>query len=433
MFSVASTAFVTALTEATPPAVRFLSETLTSAGYRSWVVGGSVRDILLSELRGEPRQTYGDWDLATDARPEQVQRLFKKVIPTGIQHGTVTVVLRGEHFELTTLRGERGFSDGRRPDEVFFVDDLNADLARRDFTVNAIAFDVKQQTLHDPFEGLNDLKAGLLRAVGDPAQRFAEDGLRVLRGARFCATLGMTLETETRRALRPSLASFKKVSAERVRDEWLKALASKRPSACFEIQRSEGLLEVTAPELSSDDERWVATLVSLDAAARDPLRRLALLCTGALAGDAAQQASAAGNLASRLKLSNVERERLVRLVRHQSPCASLSPSDVRRWLASIGRAEAPDVLHFIRELPSPTRLDASDAFIELAERELASGHALALGELALSGRDLIASGAMQPGPRVGVVLANLLDKVLDDPALNEKSRLLSLATAADGV
>src|SRR5262249_1157874 len=155
-------------------------------------------------------------------------------IPTGIQHGTVTVLYKGEQYEVTTLRGETGYSDGRRPDAVHFVREIDEDLARRDFTVNAIAYDPLTEHLVDPQNGLADLDARLIRAVGEPSERFGEDGLRVLRAARFCATLpGFTLEAHTEAAIPGSLATFRKVSAERVHEEWRKALAAQKPSPAF--------------------------------------------------------------------------------------------------------------------------------------------------------------------------------------------------------
>ena len=245
-----------ALAAAVPPAVRTIARTLRDAGFRVWAVGGCIRDELLALLFPEQElPPRNDWDLATDARPEQVQRLFRRVIPTGIKHGTVTVLIRGEGYEVTTLRGEKGYSDGRHPDEIYFVDDLKEDLARRDFTINAIAYDVLERTLHDPFDGVGDLRRRLLRAVGDPAQRFAEDGLRVLRCARLAATLDLNIEEKTRAAIQPSLDSYRRVSAERIREEWFKALGAKRPSRAFEIMRDEGMLAITAPELFALRER----------------------------------------------------------------------------------------------------------------------------------------------------------------------------------
>ncbi|MBZ0117424.1 MAG: hypothetical protein K8H88_10540, partial [Sandaracinaceae bacterium] len=210
-----------------PEPVHELCKRLEREGHRAWVVGGCVRDLLM----GRP---ISDWDLATTALPGDVQRIFRRTIPTGIQHGTVTVLHKGEAYEVTTLRGESGYTDGRRPDEVRFVREIEEDLARRDFTVNAIAYDPITEELVDPWGGLADLEARLIRAVGEPDERFGEDGLRVLRAARFCATLGFRLEPRTAAAIPQSLGTFRKVSAERVHEEWRKALVSPKPSPAFE-------------------------------------------------------------------------------------------------------------------------------------------------------------------------------------------------------
>ncbi|MGH7272070.1 MAG: CCA tRNA nucleotidyltransferase, partial [Polyangiaceae bacterium] len=178
------------LTSDVPRDVVDLCERLRTKGKRAWIVGGCVRDLLLG-------RTANDWDIATDARPDELLKVFPRAIPTGIEHGTVTVVKAGHHYEVTTLRGEGTYSDGRRPDWVEFVDDITADLARRDFTVNAIALDPLDGKVIDPFDGRGDLARGVLRAVGDPRARFAEDGLRVLRAARFVASLELTLDADT--------------------------------------------------------------------------------------------------------------------------------------------------------------------------------------------------------------------------------------------
>jgi tRNA nucleotidyltransferase (CCA-adding enzyme) len=196
---------------AVPSDVLDLCERLRSRGKRSWIVGGCVRDLLL-------RRVPSDWDIATDARPNELVSIFPRAIPTGIEHGTVTVVAAGRHYEVTTLRGEGTYSDGRRPDWVEFVDDITADLARRDFTVNAIAIDSLDGKLIDPFDGRGDLARGVLRAVGDPKQRFAEDGLRVLRAARFVATLELALDPPTEAAIASTLDTYRKVAQDRVRD-----------------------------------------------------------------------------------------------------------------------------------------------------------------------------------------------------------------------
>ena len=193
---------------AIPEPVLEVCRALEARGHRAWVVGGCIRDL----LRGHP---VSDWDLATSALPEEVQRTFARTIPTGIEHGTVTVLHRDEAYEVTTLRGEGAYSDGRRPDQVELGVDIDEDLARRDFTVNAIAYDPLTQETVDPWGGIADLEAGLLRAVGDPRERFGEDGLRVLRAARFAATLGFDLHGDTHAAIPGSLGTFRKVSPER--------------------------------------------------------------------------------------------------------------------------------------------------------------------------------------------------------------------------
>jgi tRNA nucleotidyltransferase (CCA-adding enzyme) len=201
---------------------------LNDSGYEAWLVGGAVRDSIMGK-------EAHDWDIATNAKPEEVVRLFSKVIETGIKHGTVTVMMNGEGFEVTTYRGEGTYSDGRRPDDVQFLNTIEEDLARRDFTINAIAYDPIACVFRDPFLGRNDIDRCLIRAVGNPHKRFAEDGLRVLRAARFAATLRFEIELETYQAINPSLRSYTKVSAERIRDEWLKIMSAREPSVAFKI------------------------------------------------------------------------------------------------------------------------------------------------------------------------------------------------------
>lgn len=415
-----------ALRRAAPKDAVRIAETLSDAGHASWLVGGSVRDVLLAVERGDTDFGPKDWDFATSATPEQVTRLFRRVIPTGIAHGTVTVVLGGAHYEVTTLRGETTYSDGRRPDGVFYVDDLAEDLARRDFTVNALAFDVLAGTLHDPFGGREDLDRKLLRAVGEPARRFAEDGLRVLRCARFAATLGFDVEAETRHAIRPSLGTYRKVALERVRDEWLKALRAGTPSRFLTLVRDEGMLEITLPELFSGptEHLFEDSLTLLDRSEPDALRRLSLLFARGLTDPAATH-----DLCRRLKLSNDERARVVRLVEHsrlpsfleKSP---LPPREVRRYLRGVGPEHIEDVLSLLTELGHDTL-----ALATACADERRRGHALTQKDLAITGKDLLESHAVPPGPAIGRALAALLELVLDEPELNERERLLALARA----
>jgi tRNA nucleotidyltransferase (CCA-adding enzyme) len=428
-----------------PRPVHTLCNVLHDAGFRAWIVGGCVRDTLRERLipGGLPREA-GDWDLATDARPEQVQALFKRVVPTGIDHGTVTVVLGGIGFEVTTLRGEAGYSDGRRPDSVFYVEEIEEDLARRDFTINAIAFEPRAGKLLDPFGGLADLTAGLLRAVGDPAERFAEDGLRVLRAARFVATLRVELEPMTERAIEPSLASYRRVSQERIRDEWYKTLGAEQPSRGFRVMRCHGLLAITAPELPGASSRephpaWERTLARVDACARDPALRLAALLSEVSAPLPTQPAAAvADTVARRLRVSNADRERVTAIVRQHGIDTSALRDDrvLRRWLAAIGRDRVEDVLGVARADAVAKRSSAElDAVAELtlrARTALAAGTVLSVRELCIGGRDLMDELGLTAGPALGQLLGRLFDLVLDRPELNTRDALLERAKELAG-
>ena len=450
----------TNLGKAIPADVRRLCARLREGGFRSWVVGGAVRDELLHDLSGEP---FGrtDWDVATDARPEDVTRLFRRVIPTGIQHGTVTVLLDAGQYEVTTLRGETRYTDGRRPDSVYFVDDIADDLARRDFTINAIAYDVLDDHLIDPFGGLSDLETRTLRAVGDPALRFSEDGLRVLRAARFVATLEVTLEPATERAIEPSLASYAKVSTERIRDEWLKTMKARRPSRAFDVMQRHGLLAITAPELlesvGCEQNRhhafdvWTHALHCLDECPPDPVLRVAGLFhdVGKPRSRAFSEktkdytfyehdrigADMADPILSRLRFSNDERARVVALVRHHILCYDETWTDaaVRRWLRRVGPELAPDLYALGRADVLGKGKDASEdlarivALEEHARRLVAAGAALGTKDLALDGRTLMQELGLAPGRTIGELLRALLEEVVDNPALNEREKLLALA------
>ncbi len=430
-----------------------ICQELRNAGERAWIVGGCVRDTLL----GEP---VNDWDVTTSALPEKVQATFEKVIPTGIDHGTVMVLWKGRPYEVTTLRGEGAYSDGRRPDSVVFVGDIDHDLARRDFTVNAIAYDPVDGRVVDPFHGLVDMRAKVLRAVGDPKERFQEDGLRILRGARFVATLEFELEDATEAAFRGALDTYRKVSPERVREEWLKTMKARAPSRAFEVMRRTGILEVTYPELleqvGCEQNQWHAydvwdhTMRVLDESEGDPVERVAALLHDVAKPRTRARSDETGDwtfyhhervgadMADRwlrdYRFSNQERELIVALVRHHLICYGSEWTDaaVRRFIKRVG----PD------RVESLLRLGEADALGKgrKVEQELAAlkelrgrideqveqGGALTTQDLAIDGNDVMQHLEGGAGPVVGQVLRELLEQVIEDPSLNTRDKLMPI-------
>jgi tRNA nucleotidyltransferase (CCA-adding enzyme) len=413
-----------------------------------------VRDSLMG-------RDVADWDIATDARPQELMRIFPRAIPTGIEHGTVTVLVKGRPFEVTTLRGESTYSDGRHPDAVQFVDDITADLARRDFTFNAIAIDSQSGQVIDPFEGQKDLARRTLRAVGDAKERFAEDGLRVLRAARFVATLGVELDPDTERAIPLTLDTFRKVSKERVRDEWVKTMKAERPSRAFEVMRKTGILAVTCPELlegvGMEQNRyhafdvWKHGMECLDACDADPILRIA-----ALLHDVGKPRTRARNektgdytfyehervgaeiaepISARLRFSNDERARIVHLVRHHLFHYSDEWTDaaVRRWVQRVGKERLEDLYRLnaadvmAKGLDPASDLQALEKLKVHVEKVIAQGAALSTRDLAIDGNDLMRELGLRPGRVLGDLLKALLDVVLTDPAENEPARLLDHA------
>jgi tRNA nucleotidyltransferase (CCA-adding enzyme) len=441
-----------------PEDVLGICRRLAERGKRGWVVGGCVRDL----LRGKPAK---DWDIATDARPEEVTRAFSKVIPTGIQHGTVSVLVRGVPYEVTTLRGEGAYSDGRRPDSVEFVDDIVADLARRDFTFNAMAIDPIDGKLIDPFEGKKDLEGKVVRAVGVADERFAEDGLRVLRAARFAATLECSIDPDTERAMGSdrSLSTFRKVSAERVRDEWMKSMAAATPSVAFEAMRRTGILAITCPEMMEsvgcEQNKWHAfdvwghAMACLDACRGDAVLRVAALLhdvgkprTRAFSDKTNDftfyehervGAEIADPILMRLKFSNDERARIVALVRHHLICYADDWTDaaVRRWLRRVTPELAVD-LYALGAADALGKGREASADIESlgrlrarVEALLAAGAALSARDLALDGKVLMSELGVPPSRLIGQILEHLVERVTDEPELNERQALLAEARA----
>jgi len=390
---------------AVPPAPALaVLDRLQGAGFEAYFVGGCVRDRLL----GRPA---GDWDVTTNARPEAVIPLFSHVVPTGVAHGTVTVVSEGLPIEVTTYRVELGYSDGRRPDGVAFTADLAEDLARRDFTMNAIAWDPRRDLLVDLYGGRDDLAARVIRAVGRPVDRFQEDGLRALRAVRFAAVLGLEIEAETWAAIPPTLEVFRRVSAERIQVEVSKILASSRAGWGVERLGASGLLTAFLP--SFPQASLEATCRALDRAAPSLAVRLALFVSPL--GEGAAAALTALRFSTRLCAAAAAMLRTSSL----EPAAASETVALRRLVASIGVDRLEDTLAFHAALETP-------GWAALPARIEATGAAtgpLAVRDLALDGRAVMRLLGVPPSPIVGRVLEALLVRTWRTPTGNTPETL----------
>lgn len=393
-----------------PGAVALLTR-LHAAGHAAYAVGGCVRDSLLG-------QTPHDWDLCTSATPEQVLELFGEAhcIPTGLQHGTVTVKHGGELYEITTFRTEGSYSDGRHPDHVAFVPDVKEDLARRDFTINAMAYNA-EEGLIDPFGGQNDLAVGIVRAVGEPQRRFEEDALRILRLYRFAARFSFAIDPATGQAARALCRHLDCVSEERIAEELSRLLAAPAPGAYLEAE----VLAVIFPELDAaelPESRRI--LDALEPGMEHvPVRLAALLCP---LGEAGARAAL-----KRLKCSNALTGTVATLVREaaaEMPGAALTLT-ARRFLSRYDLATITD-LTALCSARHPEQAEAFAALQQEAARLVETNACCRINQLAVNGRDLMDAG-IRPGPGLRRVLDALLEQVLTGQLPNEKAALLAAA------
>ncbi len=409
------------LERALPAEVRDLCDALAARGHDAWVVGGSVRDALMG-------RAPSDWDVATTAPPEEVRRTFRRTIPTGIAHGTVSVMLGARRYEVTTLRGEAGYADGRHPDAVTFGATIEEDLGRRDFTVNAIAFHPRTGALVDPWRGLDDLAARTVRAVRDPMERFAEDGLRVLRAARFVASLEFELDPTTEAAIRPNLATYARVSSERVHDEWLKTFASREPSRAFRIMARTGMLEVSAPLLASLD--GVAITRALARVDRAP-RAVAPARLAALLWEVRASEGAIDAWLRALRFSNRERaETLLVLAHRDAVTRAWEAPSARRFVRGVGAESLAWVLETLEAAAEGAdQRERVERLRGLAEAVVRARDPIDLKALAITGADVMRLSGRGPGRYVGLVLERLLEEVLEDPSRNDPGSLAERARA----
>ncbi len=434
-----------------PEQVTFIINTLNEAGFEAYAVGGCVRDSIMGRVPD-------DWDITTSADPWQVKKLFRRTVDTGIQHGTVTVMQQKTGYEVTTYRIDGEYEDNRHPKEVIFTKSLEEDLKRRDFTVNAMAYHPKEG-LVDLFDGIGDMERKCIRCVGCARERFSEDALRMMRGVRFSAQFGYTIEEETKRAVRELAGNLKSVSAERIQVELVKLLVSPHPDYLREAYEL-GITKVILPEFDicmttaqNNPHHCYSvgehTLQGLKEVRADKVLRLAMLLhdigkpltktTDETGKDhfkkhPRESARLAQEILRRLKFDNDTRRKVCHLVEYHDWSidleADVKVSVVRRLISRIGEDAFPDMFEINRadmlsqsdhlrqeKLAKQERLEA--LYREMREKR----ECLSLKELAVSGKDLLAEG-IKPGKELGEILQRMLADVLEDPAHNKKEYLL---------
>lgn len=429
-----------------PDKVKKILRTLHEAGYEAYAVGGCVRDSLLGR---EP----ADWDITTSALPQEVKRLFSRTIDTGLQHGTVTVMLSGEGFEVTTYRLDGEYEDGRHPSSVTFTRSLREDLKRRDFTINAMACD--ENTLVDYFGGREDLEKGIIRAVGDPRRRFSEDALRIMRAVRFAAQLGYSIEPETLLAASELAQNLRRISAERIMTELNKLLLSDNPGM-LKIAYEAGMTAQFLPEFDTcmktpqnnphhcyDVGEHI--LYSLEAVRRDKVLRLAMLlhdvgkpaCRTTDAdgvdhfhGHPQTGAEMADEILRRLKYDNDTRKTVVALVRSHDIHFGDTEKTFRKVVGKVGKELFPLIMEVKKadicaqsDYQREEKLQKLAVWKEMFRRLEEKNDCVSQKDLAVSGKDLIQMG-MPQGPGIGKVLARMLDDVIDTPEHNNREYLL---------
>ena len=439
-----------------PGEVELIISELEKKGFEAWAVGGCIRDSVLN-------RKPGDWDITTNAKPAEVKSIFKRTVDTGIQHGTVTVLIKDKSFEVTTYRLDGKYEDSRHPCEVTFTADLVEDLKRRDFTINAMAYN-SRAGLVDAFGGVEDIKKRLIRAVGSPEERFKEDALRIMRAVRFSASLDFDIEEKTFEAIKKETGNLKKISAERIREELVKLIASSHPEKLLTLSEC-GITSVILPEFDRElateqnnqhhqysvgihtieamkysvtfddeltyDDRVVLRLTML----LHDMGKPALKTTDEdgvdhFKGHSAESVRLAGDILKRLKFDNATINKVSRLVKYHDHRKESSPANVRRTIVAVGKDLMPlwfkvrrcDVMGqstYIRE----EKLKEIDSFEKVYRQVLRDGDCLSIAELKLNGNDLMENG-VPAGRKVGQTLSAMLDAVLEDPSLNTREGLL---------
>lgn len=434
-----------------PEKVKYIIDTIMKAGYEAYAVGGCIRDSILG-------RTPDDWDITTSASPYQVKELFQRTVDTGLKHGTVTVMLDKEGFEVTTYRIDGEYEDSRHPKEVIFTSNLIEDLKRRDFTINAMAYN-ETNGLIDVFDGMEDIKRRVIRCVGSSMERFTEDALRMMRAVRFSAQLGYEIEEKTADAMKALATNLSKISAERIQTELVKLVTSPNPDF-LRIAYETGITAVVLPEFdacmktSQNNPHHCYSvgehiLRSMKAVRADKCLRLALLLhdVGKPArkitdekgidhfyGHPALSEEMAGQILHRLKFDNDTIYTVKRLVLYHDYQPEATPKSVRRAIMKTGEDIFPLLFEVKRgdieaqsDYKKDEKLQRLCAVKEIYEQVLAKQQCVSLKTLAVTGRDLMEQAGMSPGKELGEMLKKLLEMVIDDPLLNEKEILINKA------
>lgn len=440
-----------------PHAVKEIARILHIEGFKCFLVGGAVRDSIMGI-------TPHEYDITTDAKPEDVQRMFKYTVPTGIKHGTVLVIIEDMHVEITTFRSDGNYSDGRHPDKVEYASSIEEDLPRRDLTINAMAYNVLDGTLIDMFDGMKDIKRKIVRSVGNPYERFSEDGLRIMRAIRFATKLNFDIEKETFEAICHSTGMLASIAAERIREEFNGILLSNNPFRGIELLRKTGVLPLIMPELMQgfgvNQNKFhkydvyyhiLHTIQAVEPLENDQLTLLVRLA--ALFHDIAKPmvqkkvskqddpvyynhevvgSSVAKKIMKRLKYSNAEIEFVTLLVRQHMFYYQDEWTDgaVRRFMRAVGVENIKPLLK-LREadrIGSGNRKDkeskAIPKLLARIDKIIEAENAITVKDLKIDGNDLIREFNLKQGPIIGKILNYLLDLILDEPELNDRAILI---------
>lgn len=443
------------ITSKIDPIVIELCKTINQSGNKAYIVGGCLRDLIL-------KKELNDWDIATTAKAEDIMKMFKKAIPTGIKHGTVTVFFKEKKFEITTLRGESGYSDGRHPDHVEFITDIYQDLSRRDFTINAIAYEPIEMLLIDPHHGCEDIDKKLIRAVGNPIDRFIEDGLRILRAIRFASVLDFDIEEKTIKAIPDSIQTFRKVSKERIREEFIKIINSQFNLKGLGLLEKTGLLKEIFPQFQatvncSQNQYhsytvWEHSLFTLKFCDKDDY----LLKMAAFFHDIGKPivkkwdekkgdyifydhekigSSIVEKWLHDYKFSNSEIETVTHLIKNHGIYYSSQWTDsaIRRFIKRVGKEYLERIICLQRADIKAHRNIINEEELKLSEElqrrinlELTNKAAFNESDLKIDGHDIMKILQIESGIIIGEIKHWLIEQVLEKPELNQKEILIDL-------